>query len=205
MPAVSEQAQPRHGKRADARRNISAILDAAQACLVADPQASIGEIAKRAGVGRVTLYGHFTSRVELVDAVFTRAITVADEILEAVDLDGEPRQALARLVASTWQIVHQSHALLIAAQNCLPAERIHAAHAGPMRRIQGLIERGQRKGVFRDDLPVSWLVALYHSVVHGAANEITAGRLTAADAPSLITASLDAAYTPPGTPVPRTG
>jgi TetR/AcrR family transcriptional regulator, mexCD-oprJ operon repressor len=201
MPVVSERGQ---GKRADARRNISAILDAAQACLVADPETSIGEIAKRAGVGRVTLYGHFPSRVDLVNAVFTRAITAADDILEAVDIDGEPREALARPVASTWQIVHQSHALLITAQSCLPAERIHAAHAGPMRRIQRLIERGQRESVFRDDLPVSWLVALYHSVVHGAADEITAGRLSAADAAHLITATLDAAYTPPGAPVPRT-
>jgi AcrR family transcriptional regulator len=54
MTAAREQ-------RADARRNVEAILDAAQHCLSHDPQATIAHIAHAAGVGRVTLYGHFKS------------------------------------------------------------------------------------------------------------------------------------------------
>ncbi|MGH3403828.1 MAG: hypothetical protein ACRDRJ_15215 [Streptosporangiaceae bacterium] len=43
-------------RRADARRNIAAILEAALDCLARDPQASIADIAAGAGVGRITLY-----------------------------------------------------------------------------------------------------------------------------------------------------
>jgi TetR/AcrR family transcriptional repressor of mexCD-oprJ operon len=50
--AVRDKATPR---RADARKNIAAILEAATACLAKDPDVSINEIAKAAGVGRVTL------------------------------------------------------------------------------------------------------------------------------------------------------
>src|SRR3954467_13443717 len=102
------------GKRADAQRNIAAILSAAGDCLSRDPAASTSEIAKAAGVGRVTLYGHFPSRAELVDAVFVHAIEVGEGSLSQVDLTGDPREALARLVESSWQLVHRYAALLVA-------------------------------------------------------------------------------------------
>ena len=67
--AQSTGAAPGRERRADARRNIAAILDAALLCLARDPDASIADIAQAAGVGRVTLYGHFKSRADLIDAV----------------------------------------------------------------------------------------------------------------------------------------
>ena len=189
-------------QRADARRNVAAILAAGLACLTRDAQASMADIAQVAGVGRVTLYGHFRSRAELVDAVFAHALLQAHEALDAVDLAGDPRDVLARLVAASWQIVDQARALLLAAERELPAERIRAYHDQPLRRVREIIDRGQRGGVFRADLPAPWLVAIFYTVVHGAADEITAGRLRVADAAQMITSTLLAAYTPPGSLVP---
>lgn len=189
-------------RRADARRNIAAILDAALDCLSRDPQASIADIAAAAGVGRVTLYGHFASRPELIDAAFGQAIRQADEVLDAVDLTGDPSDALARLVDSSWQILDRLRGALSAAQRELPPGRIRAHHDQPMDRVAGLVGRGQRDGVFRSDLPAEWMVALFYTVMHGAAAEIGAGRLSSADASRVITSTLLAAYTPPGGTVP---
>ncbi|MGC1212150.1 MAG: TetR/AcrR family transcriptional regulator [Micromonospora sp.] len=194
----TNDAVTRRGKRADAQRNIAAILDAALECLAADPDANIAEIARRAGVGRVTLYGHFSSREDLVDQVFTRTLDEADRALDAVDLTGDPRAALTRLVTSSWHIVDQFRHLLDAAQRSLPPARIRAAHEGPIRRIAGLIDRGRAEGAFRSDLPAPWMVTLFYTVVHAAADEIAAGRLTEAAAPHVIDATLQAAYAPPG-------
>jgi TetR/AcrR family transcriptional regulator, mexCD-oprJ operon repressor len=152
--------------------------------------------------GRVTLYGHLASRAELIDAAFARTLGQAHEILDAVDLAGDPRDALARLVDSSWQIVDQYRTLLLAAEHELPPGRIRAHHDKPMRRIRALIGRGQREGVFRADLPAPCLVAVAYSVMHGAAAEISNGRLKAADAARVITATLLAAYTPPDAAVP---
>ena len=187
---------PATAKRADARRNVAAILDAARDCLARDPAASVADIAKAAGVGRVTLYGHFPSRAELVDAVFARTIAEAEETLEAVDLAGRPADALARLVASSWRIVHEFRTLLLAAQRELPAERIRDHHTRPMHRVERLVQRGRQEGAFRTDLPTSWLVAVFYNVIHGAADELNAGRLTADEAARAITATLLAAYAP---------
>jgi AcrR family transcriptional regulator len=185
-----------HELRADARRNIAAILDAAETCLATNPDASIGEIAAAAGVGRVTLYGHFSSRPALVDSVFTRVVARADRTLDAVDLGGDPREALARLVRSSWAVINRSRALLVAAQRALPPERIRDLHEGPMRRVLELLERGRTEGAFRTDLPEPWMVATFYSLMHAAADEITAGRLGDDDAGHLLATTLLAAFTP---------
>lgn len=185
-------------RRADARRNIAAILDSAQACLAGDPDASVGEIAKAAGVGRVTLYGHFGSRAALVDATFARVLAEADQTLEAVDLAGDPRDALARLIGSSWQIVDRCRALLAAAQRELPPERVRELHDPPMRRVHELLARGRTEGAFRSDLPDTWMVATFYGVMHTAADEITAGRLEGHDASDILTATLLSAFAPVG-------
>ena len=190
--------QPR---RADAKRNVAAILAAAVECLARNPDTSMGEIAAAAGVGRMTLYGHFKTRAELLSAVLTRVIGDARDTLDAVDVSGDPRDALARLVGSSWLVVDRLRLVLAAAQRELPAERIHQAHERVLDRVQSLIERGRDAGAFRADLPVAWLVSLAMNVMHAAAAEVTA-RLTSGEAPSVVAATLLAALTAPGDVVP---
>ena len=183
-------------KRADALRNIEAILDAATECLADDPEMSVADIAATAGVGRITLYGHFKTRGELVDAVFARTMQRADEVLAGTDTTGEPREALGRLVAASWEIVHQQQNLLHAAQRELPPERIRGTHDRVLRRMQSVITRGQRDGVFRTDLPKHWLVTTAFSLMHSAADEVHAGRIKPDDVPALLTQTLLAAFAP---------
>lgn len=189
-------------RRADARRNIAAILDAALECLARDPQANIVDIAHAAGVGRVTLYGHFATRGQLIEAAFVHALRQAEQTLDAMDLSGDPVEALSRLAASSWQIMDRYRGALAAAQRELPLGRIRSHVDEPMIRVAALIGRGQRAGVVRSDLPTDWLVALFYTVMHGAVAEIAAGRLGADDAARVINATLLAAYTPPGAVVP---
>ncbi|HZC51779.1 MAG TPA: TetR/AcrR family transcriptional regulator [Mycobacterium sp.] len=185
-------------RRSDARRNAAAILDAATDCLARDPDVTVADIAAAAGVGRITLYGHFKTRAELVDAVLVRNIEHANAVLDATDTTGDPSEALARLVASSWQIVHQFRNILLAAQRELPAERIRGIHDRILRRVQSLIERGQRAQTFRTDLPKQWLITTVFSLMHAAAEDVTAGRLKTADAAPFITATLQAAFTAVG-------
>ncbi|WP_431896898.1 TetR/AcrR family transcriptional regulator [Nonomuraea sp. bgisy101] len=62
---------PERPMRADARRNYERILAAAAAAIAQDgAEASLEEIARRAGVGSATLHRHFPSRQALLEAVF---------------------------------------------------------------------------------------------------------------------------------------
>lgn len=189
-------------RRADAQRNVAAILAAAAACLADNPDTTVAEIAAAAGVGRMTLYGHFKTRADLLDAVLSQVVAEAHAALDAVDVTGDPRAALGRLVTATWLIVDQLRHVLEAAQRELPAERIREAHELVLGRVRALIERGQGASQFRADLPLAWLVSLAMTVMHAAAAEVSAGRLAADQAPSVVAGTLLAALTAPGAVVP---
>jgi len=181
-------------RRADAERNIAAILDAGLASFSRSADTSVAEVARTAGVGRVTLYGHFPSRQALTDAVLAHAITKANAALDAVAIDhGPAAEALARLIGSSWRIIDQHRGLLAAAQAHLPPARVRHHHDQAMARVERLIARGQDQGAFRTDLPRSWLVATFYSLMHGAAEEVGAGRLDPAGAAGVLVATILAA------------
>lgn len=173
-------------KRADARRNVEAILGAATALLAVDPGVSVNEIAKAAGVGRVTLYGHFASRAALVAEVGARAIACTDQALSAIDLDGDPRDAMARLLEATWQLTHRFGAIVVAASEVLTPTEMQRVHEEPARRVRALLERGRDSGVFRSDMPVTWHLTAIQAVLHGASAAVHRGDVTVAEAPRLV-------------------
>ena len=188
MPSAPEG----KARRADAVRNRDGILDAALELFLENPRANMAEIANAAGVGRVTLYGHFASRTELMDVLFERTITRAEEQLSALELEGDPVAALERLVVSSWRIVDAFHRLLGAAEHELSPDRIREHHHKPMQRVSHLIARGRSEGAFRNDQPVSWLTACFYALLHAAASEVRTGRLAEGDAQSAVVASITA-------------
>ena len=61
--------------RADARRNRDSLLEAAKAAFAeVGAEASLDEIARRAGLGIGTLYRHFPTRDAVVEAVYRREV-----------------------------------------------------------------------------------------------------------------------------------
>ncbi|MEU8363870.1 TetR/AcrR family transcriptional regulator [Nonomuraea sp. NPDC048882] len=189
VKAASQQSAP--VRRADAERNIAAILAAGARLLSSDPAASVAAIAKAAGVGRVTLYGHFPSREALVEAVLNHVVDAADAVLEDPALETAPTpEAMAALLRSSWEILDRHRRLFVAADRMMATERIRQHHDRPLRRVERLIERGQRDGDFRTDLPLPWLVTTFFSLIHSAAQEREAGRLAPEDVERVLIASM---------------
>ena len=184
----------RTARRADAEHNMLRILHAAAECLCRSTTASVGDIAQAAGVGRVTVYGHFPSREALIEATLTRLLEQGEAVLAGLDLTGDPREALRTLIESSWRLIADAGAVLEAAQQVLPPGRIRELHARPAQRAEELIRRGQSEGVFRTDLPATWLVSVLYHVLKGAAADIASGRLDAAAAPRFIVATVLPAY-----------
>ena len=172
--------------RSDAVRNRDAILEAAIHELAREPRASMTDIARAAGVGRVTLYGHFSSREELVEATLLRVIERSEAELASLDLSGEPMTALDLLVRRSWRIVDTFHRLLGVAEATLSNEQIRAHHAEPMARVRSLIERGQHDGAMRRDLDAGWLTSCFTAILHTAAGDLRAGRLSEDDADRVV-------------------
>src|SRR5512141_2381116 len=175
-------AKTQRRRRSDADRSVQAILEAALEALASDPDASMAEIARRAGVVRATIYAHFPTRESLLDAVMEHAVAeVAQATSEAEPTRGEPEEALERVLRATWQKLGQFHALLAINTSRLSAKELHRRHLPVTTQFAPLIERGQKEGVFRSDLPVSWHLAVLRAIVHTASAELQSGRIAEAD------------------------
>src|SRR3954463_2059632 len=86
-------------RRADADRSVVAILDAALEALASDPDSSMSEIARRAGVVRATIYVHFPTRTALLDALMGSGVAGGVEARRGADPPGgEPVEALERVL-----------------------------------------------------------------------------------------------------------
>jgi AcrR family transcriptional regulator len=169
-------------RRADAERSITTITNAALEALASDPDVSMAEIARRAGVVRATIYMHFPTREALLDAVMEHATAqVAEATRQAEPGRGEPEEALERVLLATWRQLSQFHNILQININRLSAKELHRRHLPITTQIVPLLERGQRDGVFRSDVSALWLIAVVRAIVHVASTELQAGRLVEAE------------------------
>jgi AcrR family transcriptional regulator len=83
--------------RADARRNIDALLEAAKEVFAdSGVDAPVREIAERAGVGVGTVYRHFPQRSDLVTAVFRHEVDACAEAAPVLAAEHGPGEALMR-------------------------------------------------------------------------------------------------------------
>jgi AcrR family transcriptional regulator len=184
-------------RRADADRSVASILDAALEALASDPDSSMSEIARRAGVVRATIYVHFPTRTALLDAVMEYATGLVVEAMRGAEpRRGEPAEALERVLRATWRQLGQFHGLLALNMARLSAEELHRRHRPMLDQLEPLIERGQKKGVFRRDLPVVWHLAVLRAIVHAASVEIRGGRLSETDAEAAMLSTAISAISP---------
>ena len=103
-PAEAEAARPgaapvgpaRRELRADAQRNRERLVEVAAAEFAArGAEASLEEIARRAGVGIGTLYRHFPTREHLVEAVYRREVEALSAAADELARRHKPDVALA--------------------------------------------------------------------------------------------------------------
>jgi len=101
--------------RADARRNVESLLDAAKDVFATSGvDAPAKEIADLAGVGVGTLYRHYPQRSDLVKAVFQHEVDACADAAPALAAAHEPVEALAQ-----W--VHRYTGFLATKQGLAPA------------------------------------------------------------------------------------
>ncbi|MEV4254176.1 TetR/AcrR family transcriptional regulator [Spirillospora sp. NPDC049652] len=143
-------------KRADARRNERALLDAAAAVFVTSGvEAPVREIASRAGVGVATIYRHFPTRADLIAAVYRHQVEACAEAGESLLAGGgSPYDALGRWVNRFVDFVATKHGLAAVLQSDDPA--FQALHTYFIDRLvpvcDGLLRAAADAGEIRGDI-----------------------------------------------------
>jgi AcrR family transcriptional regulator len=165
-------------RQATAERNAVAILDAAERLLESGKPASISTIAKEAGVSRVTVYAHYDDLGQLLEALVERAVRQSTSAIAAAEPDrGPAAEALLRVIEASWEQLGRHEGIGRAAAANLSSRAMRRSHETAHRAVRRLVDRGRAENAFRTDVPPDWLVTSFFALVHGARDEVAAGRL----------------------------
>ncbi len=150
----SDLPPPARPLRRDAQRNRDALLAAARQ-LFCDHglEAPLEEVARQAGVGIGTLYRHFPSRVDLLDAVLADAVQAhVDAAEQALAID-DPWDGFAFYLEETGRLQAADRGLNDAMGMRFPrAATVEAVKARMFDLVAQVVERAQRSGQLRADL-----------------------------------------------------
>lgn len=167
--------------RADANRRR--ILDVALAELLRDPDASMDQIARAAGVVRRTVYGHFPSREALVSTLVDGAVEAVAAADEAGRKDVEdPAQALAASILAVWEVADRYRILVALAQRSVTMQGIRERLAPVRESSEDLLRRGLEAGAFVSPLPVPALAYVHEQLVFAVMEAVNDGLLAPEEA-----------------------
>ena len=152
--------RPDRPVRADAKRNIDALLEAALAVFsTSGVDAPVREIAERAGVGVGTMYRHFPQRSDLVVAVFRHEVDACADAATVIATEHEPGEALALWMQRYVDFLGAKRGLAAALHSGNPAfDALPAYFMQRLRAVLGtLLEAAEvagevRSGVEAEDL-----------------------------------------------------
>jgi len=168
------------------------LLDVAAQVLVADPAASLAEVAEAAGISRTTLHKHYATRDDLLRAVGHRAVDLWEQAVSEVAASGETSGpaassgpgasdgGLLALVAALVPIGPQLAFLVRTPDRVLDLEDRWEM---VQERTLAVLKRAQARGVIAAAVPDWWLLSALFALVYIAADSVQAGRLAPLDAP----------------------
>jgi AcrR family transcriptional regulator len=150
--------------RADAQRNRERILEEAKKEFTrAGANASLEEVAKKAGVGPGTLYRHFPTREELLMAVYRSELEKLAAAEQRLAKDLPPIEALRAWLLLFVDAVAAKQ-LIAPALNTLvgdPKKVFESSYAQMHEALRALVKRAIKSGDIRKDLdPIDLLRAL---------------------------------------------
>ncbi|MGP3961935.1 TetR/AcrR family transcriptional regulator [Nonomuraea sp. 3N208] len=172
--------------RADATRNLERVLSTGARMLADDPAATIAAIAAEAGVDRRTVYRRFSSREELMAAVYGARYDAVEEAVKAARLREAPvAVALHRYVEG---IVAVNRKWPVETSRMLREETIRERRRALIDEVDVFLRRATDEGLLRSDLPPGWVATVLAPLMEHAAENLT--ELSAAQAADVVVDTL---------------
>ncbi len=158
--------QPR-APRTDARRNHARILEVAHAVVAEQgTQASLRDIARRAGIGLGTLYRHFPTRDELLETLLGERFDRLAATATALETAHPPADALTEWLAEYAAFAAVYRGLTSSVMATLEDETssLHASCLAMRQTVGRLLGNAQRAGLVRSDVTATDLFALVNAL-----------------------------------------
>jgi AcrR family transcriptional regulator len=151
--------------RADARRNLERVLDAASEVFAASgPDASIDEIARLAGVGHGTVFRRFPTKDDLMFAVIERHVAEMQALAEEAIAAEDPGEAFFDFVHQVAELSMRTPGLHRCVVHC--GGKPGAAELEQL--VARIVARAQRAGAVRRDVQPADVQLLVRSALTSA-------------------------------------
>jgi AcrR family transcriptional regulator len=149
--------------RADAARNLDAVLQTGARLLAEDPGTSVAAIAAAAGVDRRTVYRQFPNRDALLCGVFQAKLDAVDEVLAQSRLTEAPvGVALHRFVEGAVDVARRYP---VGHEQMGCSSTASGLHLAQREKIEAFLRRAADEGLIRADLPDGMAWSLLHGLV----------------------------------------
>jgi AcrR family transcriptional regulator len=164
-------------QRADAQRNRTRILEAAEVVFAAEGiEVPVDTIAEKAGVGVGTLYRHFPTKEKLCEAILLDRLTALTVDAQALADVPDPAAAFFGFLEHIVEEGAAKRDLLVAVMGAGLEFEVAAAEVkdGLREAIGVLLERAQAAGAVRPDVTAAMVVSLVGATCQAASHSVGA-------------------------------
>ncbi len=174
-----------------------AVLEVATRTLLADPAASLADVARAAGMSRTSLHSRYPTRVALLSALAHEAMSLVEKEYVEARLDAvEPVDVLLRRLVEGLVPLGPRVEFLLRERALDSQPEVCARYEELDRPITALVERAQARGELDPMVPAWWVAASLQGLVFRVWEAVADGRVAAREAPNLVLRTLLAGLRP---------
>jgi AcrR family transcriptional regulator len=156
--------------RADAARNLAAVLRTGARLLAEDPSTSISAIASASGVDRTTVHRRFATREALLSAVFQAKLDSAERVLDKARLMEAPVAVALHRYAEA--IIPVSREWPVSVRRMMQEDpSAYSRRQEQSRRLDVFLQRAADEGFLRSDISLAWVRTVLDQLVDSIAHQ----------------------------------
>ena len=161
------------------------VLQAAATVLAANPGASLAQIAEAAGVGRATLYRHFSSREDLIQALAMESLREIEESTADIESRATSARHALELVFAAVAPLGERYQFLTREAGLFNDPELARETERQMAEMKELIEAAKDEGSIAADVPTPWVLAAFDALIYAAWTAVDEGSVARNDAGGL--------------------
>lgn len=148
-------------KDARAERSKFALIQAGMTLLAENRDATLSDVAQVANVGRATLYRHFETRDQLIEAVAINCLETFDDATSSIDRDAKSWLDAIRLLFSVSMPLQNEMTFLMKLDSFIGENKnIKKIYHEQNKELRYILKKCQKENSIRSDISVDWLMAL---------------------------------------------
>jgi TetR/AcrR family transcriptional regulator, mexCD-oprJ operon repressor len=168
------------------QKNRERIIQTALKSLAKNPMATMDQIAELAGIGRATLYRHFSSREKLIQDLMVEAVKQFSQIVLPVLNDIKPaQQKLEQVITQLIPLGASFHFLMYEPWHTENPEIEHA-YQDQLKSWRRLIKQLKDEQVIKYAVSETWIAMCLDALIFTAWDAIHSGDIAPNDAPNLV-------------------